>query len=125
MRYFIFMILTVFLVSSCASGKADYVKTAEVSIEKENYEDALKHYESHIKRSVHSQYYYASLADIHYSFGYYGKAVNEYTRALRISGKAEYNLKRGRAYMNLGFYRDAVIDFTRAAEKSGSKMPIA
>ncbi|ADD68993.1 Tetratricopeptide TPR_2 repeat protein [Denitrovibrio acetiphilus DSM 12809] len=125
MRRFMFLLIVLFAVSGCVKDTAAYLDASKAAMNAPTHKEAVAQYESGVTKSVHSHYYYEGLGDIHYAYGYYGEAVNDYTRALRNDGRPEYNLKRGRAYMKLSFFRDAIIDFTSVIDLAGSKMPVA
>lgn len=119
------VLLAALLITGCVVNKELY-RTASVSaMSAPAHKEAVKQYESSVEKTVQSHYFYEGRADIHYHFGYYGEAVNDYTRALRTYGNASYHLKRGRAYMRLNYYNDAKIDFTSAIEMKGYAMPVA
>jgi tetratricopeptide (TPR) repeat protein len=119
------IVLLAFAVAGCSVNKDVYNAASGDALKAGSHDEAVLQYESSVKKNVHSHYYYAGLGDIHYGFGRYAEAVNDYTRAIRNSGMAEFHMKRGRAYMGLGIYRDAAIDFSTVIEKAGVKMPEA
>lgn len=124
MRVFIAGLIMMIAVG-CTVNKKEYVAAADAAVKAPTYEQAMKHYEDNVTKSVHSHYYYAGIGDIDYAYGRYGEAVNAYTRALKNSARPEYNLKRGRAYLKLNYYSDASIDFRTVIEVSGKKYPVA
>lgn len=126
MRSFIFILSILFVLTGCTKeNSVRHALSAKESMEAATHKEAVDYFTKANKALIHSHTYYSALGDIHMAYGHYVEAVNDYTRALRNSGKVEYNLMRGRAYMKLHIYRDAIIDFTNVVETKGSRMPVA
>lgn len=120
------LLITVLAFAGCATVNNElYIKMAGEAMQAPTYEQAVKIFKDGTKGTLDSDQYYASQADIAYSYGHFVEAVNGYTRAMRLRGKAIYHLKRGQAYVKLHVYKDAIYDFTAVIDIAGHKMPIA
>lgn len=126
MRSLIFIFTAVLMISGCGVANKDlYNNQASLAMKAATHEEAVKQYEASVEKGVLSGYFYAGRGDIHYHYGFYGRAVNDYTRAMRTKSDVNYNLKRGRSYLKLGFYKDAIIDFTSIIDRKRSRFPVA
>ncbi|PLX66012.1 MAG: hypothetical protein C0602_12835 [Denitrovibrio sp.] len=125
MRIVIFILSMIILTAGCVVNKDLYKEASVNAMNAPTHEQAIKEYEANAKKTVQSHYFYDGRGDIHFHYGYFGRAVNDYTRALKTMWNAQYNLKRGRAYLKLHFYNDAKIDFTTVIESKGYKFPVA
>jgi len=127
MKRFILTAVLISVFSGCAVNSGMFVSTAQEAVKAPTHKEAVEYFNANTKtpaRAVNSNYY-ELLGDIHYRYGYFGEAVNEYTNALKIYSKAEFHLKRGRSYMKLHFYEDAVRDFSSVIGMKGIRMPVA
>jgi len=126
MKALIIVLSLVFMLVGCTANKDVYLNSAAKAMKAATHDEAVKEYKASAKKiTVRQDYYYESLADIHYAYGHYVEAVNDYTRAIRNMGKAGYHLKRGRAYMKLNIYKDALYDFNVVTDTASSKYPVA
>lgn len=120
------LLVSMLILAACAAdNSAVYLDTAAQLKNMQDAGSAVKKYESTVRKSVHSHYYYEGLGDIYYAYGEYGNAVNEYTSSLRNKDSSGVHLKRGDAYVKLGFYPDAAYDFSSAIEYGGENAYIA
>jgi len=121
-----FLLMCMVILSACAAdNSAVYLDTAAQLKNMPDVDSAVKKYESTVRKSVHSHFYYEGRGDIYYAYKEYGNAVNDYTASLRNKEDADVHLKRGRAYMHLGFYPDAAYDFTSVTQLGGGKTYLA
>ncbi len=126
MKRFILLVIAMMFIAGCGMIKGEvYVSGSEAAMKSVTHEEAVRQYHESVKKNVHSHHYYNGLGDIHAYYGYFGEAVNAYTRAIRNSDKPVYHLKRGRAYMRLHIYRDAIIDFSYVVQVKGNSLPVA
>jgi len=125
MKSFLILMLSAVLLVGCASNGRIFSDKAANAMKSQTHDEAIKFFDEGEKSIIHSHTFYESRGDIHFHYGYYGEAVNDYTRAVRNFSKVEYHLKRGRAYMKLHFYEDAIVDFSYVIDVKGSKYPVA
>ena len=125
MRNFILLISVLILTAGCASNSELFLTHSKTAMKAATHDEAVKQYASSAKKNIHSHYYFSGLADIHAHYGYYGEAVNDFTRAIRNNEKAIYHLKRGRSYMKLHFYTDAIVDFSTVINSRGKSFPVS
>jgi tetratricopeptide (TPR) repeat protein len=119
------LICTVILAACAADNSAVYLETAAQLKNMPDAGSAVKKYESTVRKSVHSHFYYEGRGDLYFAYGEYGNAVNDYTASLRNKEDAGVHLKRGHAYMKLGFYPDAAYDFTSVIQFGGDRTYLA
>lgn len=121
-----FLLICMAIFTACAAdNSAVYLDTAAQLKNMPDADSAVKKYESTVRKSVHSHFYYEGRGDLYFAYGEYGNAVNDYTSSLRNKEATDVHMKRGRAYMKLGFYPDAAYDFSSVIQLGGEKAYLA